>query len=124
MQKKKLYKIAFGLGLVVLFLLGWVSVAVGIIGSETNPANLMYWSVPIVLFIGSLASRFRARGMSWTLFATAIIQFLVPLFALFVWPAQASWGAAGVIGVFIFNSIFAVLFLVSASLFRRSARFT
>lgn len=124
MQKNKMYKIAFGVGLLGLLLLGWVSGAVGIIGSENNPANAMYWAVPVVLLVGSLISRFHARGMSWALFATATIQFLIPLFALLVWPAEASWGNVGVIGVFIVNFIFVVLFLVSGLLFRRAANVT
>jgi hypothetical protein len=58
--------------------------------------------------------------MACTLFAAAAVQMLIPLFALFVWPAQASWGEAGVIGVFIINSIFAMIFVASAWLFRRA----
>jgi len=46
---------------------------------------------------------------------------LVPVVALFIWPANASWGNAGVIGVFVFNSIFAVLFAVSGLLFLRAS---
>jgi hypothetical protein len=115
------YRIAFSVGLAGVLLLGWVSGAVGIIGSENNPINLLYWAVPAVLLIGSLMSRFKPHGMARTLFATAVVQMLVPTFAFFVWPAQASWGEAGVIGVFVFNSIFAMLFVVSALLFRRAS---
>ena len=116
------YRFAFGVGLAGVLLLGWVSGAVGIIGSENNPANLMYWAVPAVLLIGSLISHLKPRGMAQTLFAAALVQMLVPVVALFIWPAQASWGEAGVIGVFVFNSILAVLFfVVSAMLFRRAA---
>ena len=118
-----IYRIAFSVGLVGVLLLGWVNGAVGIIGSEDNPANLMYGAVFAVWLIGALISRFKSYGMAYTLFATALVQMLVPVVALFIWPAQASWGEAGVIGVFVFNSIFAVLFfVVSALLFLRSAR--
>lgn len=114
------YRIAFGVGLLGVFLLGWVSGAVGIIGSENQPVNLMYWAVPAVGLIGSLISRFKPRGMARALFAMAFVQISVPVIAFFVWPAQVSWGEAGVIGVFIFNSIFAALFAVSATLFRHA----
>jgi len=114
------YRLAFGIGLAGIFLLGWVSGAVGIIGSENNPANLMYWAVFAFALIGSFMARFKPRGMAYTLFTMTIIQILIPLFALFVWPAQASWGEAGVYAVFVFNSIFAMFFLVSALLFRRA----
>lgn len=117
----KTYRIAFGIGLFGMFLLGWVSGAVGIIGSENNPANLMYWAVFGTGIIGSFISRFKPRGMAYTFFMTALVQILVPLVALFVWPARASWGEAGVIGVFIFNSIFALLFIGSALVFLRTS---
>jgi len=122
--RTKVYRMAFSVGFVGLFLLGWVSGAVGIIGSENNPANLMYWAVPAVLLIGSLLSRLGPRGMMRTLFATALVQALVPVVAFFIWPANASWGEAGVIGVFVANSVFALLFLGSALFFKRSARET
>lgn len=119
--RTRAYRIAFGVGLAGAFLLGWVNGAVGIIGSEDNPANLMYGAVFAVGLIGFLISRFKPRGMARTLFAAAVVQLLVPVFALFIWPAQASWGEAGVIGVFVVNSIFAVLFVGSGLLFLRAA---
>lgn len=119
--RSKIYRLAFGVGLTAIFLLGMVSGAVGIIGSENNPANLMYWAVFAVTLIGSLLSRLKPRGMSYTLFTAALIQLLVPVIALNIWPAQASWGDAGVIGVFILNFIFATKFAASGLLFRRAS---
>jgi len=119
--RTKVYRIAFGIGLAGVLLLGWVSGAVGIIGSENQPVNLMYWAVPAVLLIGSIISCLAPRGMARTLFATALVQFLIPVIALFIWPAKAFWGDAGVIGVFIINLIFALLFAGSAMLFRRAS---
>ncbi len=118
--RDRIYRIAFGVGLAGVFLLGWVSGAVGIIGSENNSVNLMYWTVPAIGLIGSLISRFNPRGMALTLFAVALIQFLIPVIALIITPG-VSWGNAGVIGVFVVNSIFAALFVVSALLFRRAS---
>ncbi|MDP2656418.1 MAG: hypothetical protein Q8P11_02535 [bacterium] len=114
------YRIAFGVGLAGILLLGWVSGAVGIIGSENQPVNMMYWAVPVIGLIGSLISRFQPRGMALTLFAVALVQFLVPVVALIISP-EVSRGNVGVIGVFVTNSIFAVMFVVSALLFRRAS---
>jgi len=119
--RSRVYRFAFGFGLAGMFFLGWVSGAVGIIGSENNHANLMYWAVPAVLLIGSLVARLKPRGMAQTLLAAAFVQVLVPVVAFFIWPAQASWGEAGVIGVFVVNSIFAALFVISALLFQRAS---
>jgi hypothetical protein len=114
------YRFAFGIGLAGAFLLFWANGAVGIIGSENNPANLMYGAVFTVGLIGSLISRFKPRGMARTLFSAALVQILIPIIALSVWPAKASWGEAGVIGVFAINAFFAMLFIISALLFRRA----
>jgi len=65
-------------------------------------------------------SQFKAKGMTHTLFVMAAVQFLVPVVALTIWPANASWGAAGVLGVFVFNAIFVLVFIVSALLFRQA----
>lgn len=119
--RDRMYRIAFCVGLAGVFLLGWVNGAVGIIGSESNSVNLMYWAVPVIGLIGSLISRFKSRGMALTLFAVALVQFLVPVVALIISP-EVSWGNAGVIGVFVVNSIFAVLFAGSGLLFLRATR--
>lgn len=117
--RNSVYRFAFGVGLLGVLLLGWVSGAVGIIGSENQPANLMYWAVFATLLIGSFISRFKSRGMAYTLFATALVQFLIPMVALIISP-EVSWGNVGVTGVFVVNSIFALLFAVSALLFRNA----
>ena len=97
--------------------------AVGIIGNEANPANLMYFGVLAVGVIGALVARIQPNGMARALFAMALAQALVPVIALIIWPPQViSWGAAGVFGVFVLNAFFVMLFVVSALLFRRAVR--
>ena len=119
-NRNRIYRAAFGVGFVGMFLLGWVSGAIGIIGSENNSVNLMYWAVPTFGLIGSLVSLFKPRGMSRTFFAVALVQFSVPIVALIISP-EVSWGNAGVIGVFIINSVFVLMFAGSALLFRRTS---
>lgn len=114
--REGVYRVAFGVGLLGALLLGWVNGAVGIIGSEDNSVNLMYGAVFAIGLIGSLISRFKPHGMAYTLFAAALVQFLVPVLALILSP-EVSWGNGGVIGVLVFNSIFAALFAGSGSLF-------
>jgi len=116
------YRAAVGVALAAAFILVWVNGAVGIIGNEGNPANLMYFGVLAVGFIGSLMARFKPRAMARTLFATALTQMLVPVIALLVWPPSTTSWAPGVFGVFVLNAFFATLFVVSALLFRRAAR--
>jgi hypothetical protein len=97
-----------------------VNGAVGIIGNEGQPANALYRGVIAVGLIGAVVARFRPRGLSRVLLVTALAQALVPVIALIVWP-QVSWGAAGMLGVFVLNAFFAMLFAGAAFLFRRAA---
>jgi len=111
------YRIAFGVALAAAFLLGWMNGAVGIIGNEGQPANLMFSGVLAVGLVGALVTRFRPRGLSYVLIVVALAQALVPVIALIIWP-QVSWGGAGMLGVFALNAFFVMLFVASAFLFR------
>ncbi|MAF79740.1 hypothetical protein CL629_01535 [bacterium] len=115
------YRVAFGFGLAGAFLLFWVNGAVGIIGNEAQPANLLYGAVFAVGLVGSLISRFKPRGMARTLIAAAFTQMLVPIVALFIWPPPAISWSPSVFGVFVLSAFFAMLFIISALLFRRAS---
>ena len=118
---KTIYRAAFGLGVLGAFLLFWVNGAVGIIGSEDQPANLLYVAVILVGLVGALISRFKAKGMAATLFAAAGVQMLVPVAAYFIWPPPVTSWSPGVPGVFLLSAFFALLFLISALLFRQAS---
>ena len=120
-SEKTSYRVAFGVGLLGAFLLFWVNAAVGIIGSENQSANLPYLTVFAVGLIGAIVSRLKAGGMAITLFVLTGIQLLVPVVALFIWPPPATSWAPSVLGVFALNAFFALLFLVSALLFRQAS---
>jgi hypothetical protein len=113
------YKVAVGLAVAAGFVLAWMNGANGIIGSEDNPANLMYGGVLLVGMIGASIARFEPQGMARALFAVAVAQILVPVIALIFWRADF---APGVMAVFILNAVFAMLWVGSALLFLRAAR--
>ncbi len=113
------YRAAVGIALATALLLVWINLAVGIIGNEDNPANLMYIGVLAVGFIGAVIARLEQRGMARALFATALAQALVPVIALIIWKPSV---ASDVVGVFGLNAFFAMLFVASALLFRRAER--
>ncbi len=118
-SEKTMYRVAFGVGLSGAFLLFWVNGAVGIIGNEGQPANLMYGAVFAVGLVGSLMARFKSRGMSRTLFAAAFTQMLVPVISLLIWPPPDTSWAPSVFDVFVLTAFFALLFAVSGLLFQR-----
>lgn len=115
------YRAAAGVALAAAFLLVWINTAVGLIGNEDNPANMMYVGVLAVGIIGAMIARFQPQGMARALFATALAQILAPVIALIVWRPSLD-DAPGIVGVFMLNAFFMTLFVVSALFFRRAAR--
>lgn len=105
------YRTAVGVAVVATFLLIWMNIAVGVIGNDGNPANLMYIGVLAVGIIGAIVARFRPRGMACVLFATAVAQMLIAVIAQI----------AGFGFTYILNGFFAALWALSALLFRRSS---
>lgn len=118
------YRWGVGLAILTSLILIWLNLAVGLIGSEDNPANVLYGFVLLIGFGGSIISQFKPRGMSYAMFATAFAQALVPVFAFLIWrPSTDSPEAIfGIIGVFILNGFFVILFIGSALLFKNAAR--
>ena len=115
------YRFAFGIALAAAFILVWLTGAVGIIGSEDDNANLMYFGVLAVGIIGAIVARFRPPGMARALFATALAQALVAVIALTI-GLGSPWSPPGVFGTLILNGFFAALFIGSALLFRNAGR--
>ena len=113
------YRLAAGIALAAALLLVWINLAVGIIGSEGNPANLMYVGVLAVGIIGALLARFKPLGMAHTMVACALALVLVAVIALVARLGTPSSGPMEILGV---NGIFVALFAGSALLFRRAAR--
>lgn len=103
------YRAAVGVAVILI----WINLAVGIIGTEDNPANLMFGGVIAIGIIGALIARFQPQGMARALLATAIAQALAAVTGL-----VAGWSEeAMVLPIF-----FTALWLASAWLFRKAAR--
>lgn len=106
------YRAAVAIAVATGFLLTWLNLAVGIIGSEQHPANCMYFAVPAMALAGALLARWQPVGIACALLATALVQALL---AAIAW--SAGWGDSRVL-----SAIFVALWLSSAWLFRRAAR--
>ena len=114
------YRAAAAVAVATALLLAWINLAVGIIGSEDNPVNRMYFAVPAVMIIGAGIARLRPRGMARALFATACAQALVPVIALLSGKSPSMQEPPGVLGVLALNAFFVLLFVGSALLFRHA----
>jgi hypothetical protein len=107
------YRAAAGVAILAGFLTVWVNLAVGMIGDEGNPYNLLFAGVLAIGLFGALFARLEARGMVRAMYATALAQALVAAVAL-----VAGWDPRGAL----FSTFFAAPGLVSAALFAKAAR--
>ena len=114
------YKLAVGLALVTAFVLVWIIGAVGVLGADGDPADLMYLGVLAVGIVGAIIARFQPRGMARTMRATAVAQMLVAMVALILGKQHLPY--MSVFEILSLNGFFAALFLGSARLFRKAAR--
>ena len=103
-----------GLGLV------WVNLAVGFLGDEGNPANLMFLTVLAVAVGGAVLSHAHPAGMARTMLAAAVVQVLVAGVGYAV--GWASPGGKGLFEVILGSTLFGGLWLLAAALFGWAAR--
>ena len=111
LSRDRAYRAAFGIAVVAGFLMTWVNLAVGIIGSENNLANLVFFGVLLVGAVGACIARFKPQGMARALVVTTIAQTLAGVVAL----TQGSVEGVGL------SAFFGVVWLVCAGLFRKAA---
>ncbi|MBL1212672.1 MAG: hypothetical protein HND52_04810 [Ignavibacteriae bacterium] len=111
------YKIAFGVGLAAALLLIWSNLAVGIIGSEDNPLNLMYFGVIVIVVIGAAAARLKPKGMSRAMLMAAFAQTLSAIIAIVVEFENTTISSIEIILV---NAFFIALWVGSAFLFSKA----
>lgn len=118
MTSDRAYRVALSVAIAAALLLVWLSLGVGIIGRDGDPANRMYFGVVALGIVGALIARFRPRGMAYALFAMALAQALVMLIAL---VARLGLPWSGPAEILVLNGFFIALFVGSAWLFRRAA---
>lgn len=111
------YRAGAALAIVSGFVLAWMNLAVGVIGPEDNPANLMYLGALLIGAAGVAISRLEPRGMALASLATAAALVLIAVIAAIFWGSEPP----GRPGILILNGAFATMFLGSAWLFRRAA---
>ena len=112
------YRAAIGIALAAACILVWLSLGVGIIGKDGDPANRMYFGVLAVGIVGAVIARFRPHGMARALFAMALAQALVAAIALI---ARLGLPYSGPAEIVLLNGFFVAMFAGSAWLFRRAA---
>lgn len=113
------YRLGAAAAIATSFLLVWINLAVGIIGSENNPLNLMFFGVIAAAIAGGIAARFRADGIARAMTVAAVLQGMIG-FGVFLTDSGAT-EPPGRIGLLLLIELFAVGWAVSALLFRKAA---
>jgi len=113
------YRGGVAVALATAFLLVWINGAVGIIGDEDNPANLMFLVVILMAIAGAIAARFEALGMARAMTVAAAAQGIVGVIA---WANRLGANEPPFYpGVLILIGLFAGTWMLSAWLFRQAA---
>lgn len=105
------YRGAVVIALGTSFVITWANLAVGIVGNEENPVNLIFFGVVAIALLGSPLVGFKAARLRWVFYLTAAAQALSALLALQAEPF-----------VLVFCGVTTALWLTAATLFGRAAR--
>ena len=118
-SRNRAYRAGAALALLGTLLTIWANLAVGIVGSEDNPATQLFFVALLIGIVLACIGRFRAQAMSLGTVATAaslaiafVIAVMQPTDEPFVPHIREAFG----------TGVFAVLFLASSALFRKAAR--
>lgn len=111
------YRLASGLAVLAAFFTIWANLAVGIVGSEAESINLLFFGVLLVAAVGAALSRFEAAGMAVAMLATGIAQLLA---AVIVWMSGIH--AEQLLILAQYTAAMLVIWSLSAALFLRAAR--
>ncbi|MGN3973423.1 hypothetical protein [Tsuneonella sp. SYSU-LHT278] len=93
------------------FLQLWINAAVGIIGNEDNPANWTYYAVVVIAAAGAVIALGNPRALGRAMLTAAFAQVLFSVLH-----------AANGTPTPVIDGFFALLWLLAARMFRRSAR--
>lgn len=111
--RSRTYRAGAAVAIATAFLVVWANLAVGIVGAESDPANLAFFGVLGIGIVGTFVARFRPAGMARALLATATAQAAAGVAVL--GTGRGPW-------VLVPTAMLVAAWLVSAWLFRRSSR--
>jgi len=110
-----IYRIATGLALFTALFLLWANGAVGLIGSENNDINMIYFGVFLIFVIGMVFSGFKAPKMAIASAITAVAQASTIVIALLMDAHHLPYSSIS--EIILVNLFFVTLFSISAGLF-------
>ncbi len=112
------YKIATGLAVFASLAILWVNGAVGIIGNESNPLNLLFGMVLLMVIFGSYIARLEPGRMSRVMLSTAVTHIIVTFSGTMIHLGLNP--GYSISGVFRITMMFSVVWVLSALFYRRA----
>lgn len=117
------YKAALGIAVFTSLFIVWSNLAVGIIGSEDNPVNLIYFVMLFAVIIGGVAVKFQPKGLSILMLAAAAAHGLIPFAAVLLIGTENIERFTREMNALIVIHLFIImLWTISGLLFRYSAQ--
>lgn len=114
------YRLGAALGVLTTLFMIWSNLAVGIVGSENDPFNALYFLLIPLIGLGALIARLSARGMAKVMALAAVFPVGMAIAALLLGKhLQPMDSIVEVIGA---NALFVTLYGVSALLFSKAAK--
>lgn len=113
------YRFGVAAAIGAAFLISWANLAVGIVGSEDNPANAFFFYALLLGLVGCLVARLRPRGMALAMLMTAAaiaVAFVLAVSGATDEPNVSHWREL------VATSVIDSPFLLSAWLFSKVAR--
>ncbi|WNO54684.1 hypothetical protein [Stakelama saccharophila] len=112
------YRTGAAMALATILLIIWINAAVGIIGDEENPLDLLYGCVILTIVAGAAGAGLHPAGMARALAAAAVAQAAIGAIATVAGRSEPP----GPLGLMLLNGFFLALLLCSALAFRSAAR--
>lgn len=113
------YRLAMGSVIGFTFLLVWINLAVGLIGSGPHIGNLLYMGVIVVILVGTYLSDFKTIGMARAMFAVVISLGIVAGIQFFL--GIQNYPGSSVEEIIAVNGFFMMLYAVSSLIFKYAA---
>ena len=119
MTSNTFYRTAVAVAVGAAVFLVWGMAALGVVGIEGDPADLMFFGVLAVGIGGAIVARLQPDGMARAMFVTSGATILVGVIALMLGKHEAEYSS--VFEILGLTGMFATLFAASAWLFRSAA---
>lgn len=71
------FRAGMACAMLAAFMIVWANAAVGMVGNEDNPVNLLFASVILIALFGAAGTRLRAQGLARVMFVAGTAQIAI-----------------------------------------------